>query len=350
MAATDKKTMKVLTIMLQPLLDTVFNQVNPMDRLFLPKTLSVMRVMVRIIRKTLTTMMVEDTNLYLGTVFSLLDSLMAMLFLLKAHDQEHNEGSNYYFAAASGHGVQSAGQHGHAVSSQNVIRHDSHGQDYNEGSNYYAAGHHDTAISGHQSVGQSYGHAVSSQNVVRHENHGQANQGGSHHFVTVQQASGHGINSAAQSHGHAVSSQNIVRHDSHGQSHGAGHLLVAAEHSLAIPVHETIIAPVHHVVQQSGHHEAASHQESHHEESHYVDYYSHPKYEFEYQIKDPHTGDSKFQHEARDGDHVKGIYSLHEPDGSIRTVKYAADKKSGFNAEVQHSAPTKHDETHYNHH
>lgn len=31
---------------------------------------------------------------------------------------------------------------------------------------------------------------------------------------------------------------------------------------------------------------------------------------------------------------VKGEYTLLEPDGTIRTVKYHADKHNGFNAEV----------------
>lgn len=53
------------------------------------------------------------------------------------------------------------------------------------------------------------------------------------------------------------------------------------------------------------------------------------KYEFEYQVKDPHTGDHKYQHEHRDGHKVKGVYSLHEADGSVRTVEYAADKHAG---------------------
>ncbi|TKX27828.1 cuticular protein RR-2 [Spodoptera litura] len=56
---------------------------------------------------------------------------------------------------------------------------------------------------------------------------------------------------------------------------------------------------------------------------------SHPKYEFAYKVEDPHTGDKKYQHEARDGDVVKGVYSLHEPDGTVRIVEYHADKKTG---------------------
>ncbi|XP_055322963.1 cuticle protein 19-like [Sitodiplosis mosellana] len=73
-----------------------------------------------------------------------------------------------------------------------------------------------------------------------------------------------------------------------------------------------------------------------------VDYYDHPKYSFNYGVADHHTGDVKSQHETRDGDVVKGQYSLVEPDGSIRTVDYTADSVNGFNAVVSKSAPTVH--------
>ncbi|XP_044268772.1 uncharacterized protein LOC123013956 [Tribolium madens] len=69
-------------------------------------------------------------------------------------------------------------------------------------------------------------------------------------------------------------------------------------------------------------------------ENHHEEHYDHPKYEFKYGVSDHHTGDIKSQEETRDGDVVKGQYSLHEPDGTILTVKYTADKHSGFNAEV----------------
>ena len=56
---------------------------------------------------------------------------------------------------------------------------------------------------------------------------------------------------------------------------------------------------------------------------------AYPKYSFNYGIKDPHTGDIKSQSEHRDGDVVKGQYSLVEPDGSVRTVDYTADDHNG---------------------
>ncbi|XP_022817915.1 cuticle protein 19-like [Spodoptera litura] len=67
------------------------------------------------------------------------------------------------------------------------------------------------------------------------------------------------------------------------------------------------------------------------------DYYTYPKYEFGYEVEDPHTGDFKSQHEYRDGDVVKGHYSLHQPDGSVRHVDYHGDDHSGFHADVKHS-------------
>ncbi|BFF98490.1 larval cuticle protein A2B [Drosophila madeirensis] len=73
-----------------------------------------------------------------------------------------------------------------------------------------------------------------------------------------------------------------------------------------------------------------------------LDYYDHPKYAFNYGVADHTTGDVKSQHETRDGDVVKGQYSLVEPDGSIRTVDYTADSIHGFNAVVTKSGPTVH--------
>ncbi|KAJ4438780.1 hypothetical protein ANN_14731 [Periplaneta americana] len=68
----------------------------------------------------------------------------------------------------------------------------------------------------------------------------------------------------------------------------------------------------------------------HHEEHHHA----HPKYEFKYGVKDPHTHDIKEQAEKRDGHKVEGHYMLVEPDGTIRTVHYNADKHTGFHAHV----------------
>jgi hypothetical protein len=59
-------------------------------------------------------------------------------------------------------------------------------------------------------------------------------------------------------------------------------------------------------------------------------------------VNDAHTGDIKSQWEERDGDVVKGEYSLVEPDGTVRTVSYTADAHNGFNAVVHRSGPAVH--------
>ncbi|CAH1401830.1 unnamed protein product [Nezara viridula] len=70
-------------------------------------------------------------------------------------------------------------------------------------------------------------------------------------------------------------------------------------------------------------------------EEHHVDYYAPPHYKFDYGVHDSHTYDVKKQEETREGDVVKGYYSLHEPDGTERIVHYTSDKHNGFNAIVE---------------
>ncbi|EAT37667.1 AAEL010375-PA [Aedes aegypti] len=65
------------------------------------------------------------------------------------------------------------------------------------------------------------------------------------------------------------------------------------------------------------------------------EYYTYPKYKFEYGVQDFHTGDHKSQWEIRDGDFVKGEYTLADADGTHRIVKYRADDKNGFRAVVR---------------
>jgi len=54
-------------------------------------------------------------------------------------------------------------------------------------------------------------------------------------------------------------------------------------------------------------------------------YDAHPQYNYGYSVQDGLTGDSKNHQESRDGDVVKGQYSLVEPDGAVRTVTYTSD-------------------------
>ncbi|XP_046393603.1 pupal cuticle protein Edg-84A-like [Ischnura elegans] len=73
-----------------------------------------------------------------------------------------------------------------------------------------------------------------------------------------------------------------------------------------------------------------------------VEYQVYPRYQFNYAVNDPSTGDVKSQWETRDGDVVKGSYSLQEADGTVRTVEYTADKIRGFNAVVQRTGVANH--------
>ncbi|XP_013187986.2 cuticle protein 19-like [Amyelois transitella] len=70
-----------------------------------------------------------------------------------------------------------------------------------------------------------------------------------------------------------------------------------------------------------------------------VDYVAKPDYQYAYGVEDPHTGNLQAHKEHRDGDVVHGEYSLVEPDGSIRLVRYTADPKNGFQATVHKKAP-----------
>ncbi|CAH1644412.1 unnamed protein product [Spodoptera littoralis] len=126
-------------------------------------------------------------------------------------------------------------------------------------------------------------------------------------------------------HGHAVSSQSIVHHDE------PAHYAAPVAH---------YAAPVAHYAAPVAHYAApVEHYDGH-------DTYAHPKYDFEYSVADPHTGDHKAQHESRDGDAVHGYYTLVQPDGSVRKVEYTADDHHGFNAVVHNTAPIVHDHGH----
>ncbi|XP_065084972.1 histidine-rich glycoprotein-like [Ochlerotatus camptorhynchus] len=100
------------------------------------------------------------------------------------------------------------------------------------------------------------------------------------------------------------------------------------------PEHEFHVETKHaapHYHHEEYHHDASGHEDHHHEDHHH----SYPKYKFEYGVKDAHTGDHKSHWEHRDGDVVKGQYSLHEADGTERVVEYTADPHHGFNAVVK---------------
>ncbi|EAT32579.1 AAEL015281-PA [Aedes aegypti] len=76
---------------------------------------------------------------------------------------------------------------------------------------------------------------------------------------------------------------------------------------------------------------------------HQEDYHhSHPKYKFRYGVKDGYTHDHKSAWEHRDGDVVKGQYTLDEADGTHRVVDYSSDHKSGFQVHVQRTGHARH--------
>ncbi|KAL1139555.1 hypothetical protein AAG570_006538, partial [Ranatra chinensis] len=61
----------------------------------------------------------------------------------------------------------------------------------------------------------------------------------------------------------------------------------------------------------------------------------HPTYRYQYGVRDFSTGDLKSHQETRQGHETRGVYSLVEPDGSIRTVQYSVSGPyGGFNAIV----------------
>ncbi|KAH8271394.1 hypothetical protein KR018_008243, partial [Drosophila ironensis] len=61
----------------------------------------------------------------------------------------------------------------------------------------------------------------------------------------------------------------------------------------------------------------------------------HPQYSYSYDVQDSLSGDNKGHVEERDGDIVRGEYSLIDADGFKRTVTYTADPVNGFNAVVR---------------
>ncbi|XP_055310652.1 pupal cuticle protein Edg-84A-like [Sitodiplosis mosellana] len=77
-------------------------------------------------------------------------------------------------------------------------------------------------------------------------------------------------------------------------------------------------------------------------DAHAYEVHAPASYDFSYSVQDGHTGDVKQQQESRRGDAVQGSYSLVEPDGHKRTVHYADDGHSGFNAVVEREGTVHH--------
>ncbi|XP_058788800.1 adult-specific cuticular protein ACP-20-like [Phymastichus coffea] len=112
-------------------------------------------------------------------------------------------------------------------------------------------------------------------------------------------------------------------------THGLGHQPIA--------VYGTPAAYPHALYADYGRHGIYDHHDGVYDEhhGHHGDYHGYPKYAYNYGVNDPHTGDVKSAYEERDGDVVKGSYSVNEPDGTIRVVEYTADDHNGFQAVVK---------------
>ncbi|XP_074037379.1 uncharacterized protein [Leptinotarsa decemlineata] len=160
-------------------------------------------------------------------------------------------------------------------------------------------------------------------------------------FVAVAQASVGHVGPALALGGHSsVSAYSTVQ-----QHHPSIHAYAApAVHAYAAPAVHAYAAPAVHAYAAPAVHAYAAHAPA-------VHAYAAPiaktviaepsapaNYDFGYGVNDPHTGDSKSQHESRRGDVVHGSYSLIESDGTKRTVDYSADAHNGFNA-VVHKEP-----------
>ncbi|XP_049866262.1 cuticle protein 8-like [Pectinophora gossypiella] len=173
-------------------------------------------------------------------------------------------------------------------------------------------------------------HAVSSQSIVRHDQ--PAHQLNTHFATPVLTHATPIIQHAAPIIQHATP---IVHHATPIVHHAAPivHHAAPIVHHAAPIVHHA--APVVQHVAPLVQHLQAAPVEVHAQPEEYAPAH----YEYSYSVEDPHTGDHKSQRESRDGDVVKGEYSLLQPDGSIRKVEYTADQHSGFNAIVHTSSP-----------
>lgn len=57
-------------------------------------------------------------------------------------------------------------------------------------------------------------------------------------------------------------------------------------------------------------------------------------FDFSYAVYDPHTANDYAHKAVSDGDVTRGEYRVALPDGRTQIVRYTADWKNGYNAEV----------------
>lgn len=63
-------------------------------------------------------------------------------------------------------------------------------------------------------------------------------------------------------------------------------------------------------------------------------------FNFAYAVNDPATANQQSHKAASDGDVTRGEYRVLLPDGRTQIVRYTADWRNGYNAEVKHSIVT----------
>jgi Insect cuticle protein len=99
----------------------------------------------------------------------------------------------------------------------------------------------------------------------------------------------------------------------------------SAQHYYEQPAHIKSYEPHHHIVKQVV--QPVIKKIVEHEEP--------ANYDFEYAVKDEHTGDIKEQHESAKDGAITGYYTLIDADGYRRIVHYTADDHNGFVADVK---------------
>ncbi|KAH8307230.1 hypothetical protein KR044_008192 [Drosophila immigrans] len=85
-----------------------------------------------------------------------------------------------------------------------------------------------------------------------------------------------------------------------------------------------------------GQHKLTAHQQQQQQQAEEEEQYddANSSYQFGFDVKDDEFTNYQNRKEVRDGSVIKGSYSVVDSDGFIRTVKYTADPKEGFKAEV----------------
>ncbi|XP_050728904.1 pro-resilin-like isoform X15 [Eriocheir sinensis] len=61
------------------------------------------------------------------------------------------------------------------------------------------------------------------------------------------------------------------------------------------------------------------------------------KYDFQWAVNHPPSGNDFGQREGRDGDNTQGVYTVALPDGRRQTVTYHVDGDDGYIADVRYS-------------